>query len=981
MSRPLIVLVLALVLAVVLLFTADPLGLFVEDAIERDPVPEEDTELVEDPMLAGRRGAAPATEGTAMRSYEPVGALDLELGTATLKGRVTGDGMPLGEARVHVVLPPPTEDRGVRTLADGTWEIRGLPAGSHEVRATHRDYQGRSTVVPSVPADATTECEDLDLTRRKAATDGLVVKVTDEFGRPVVGAKVLATTLPWGLHTSIGPELHGATGVLDARGTTKQNGEAALNGLTPETYDVVVTAPGFQVGAQAGVVLQAGRVRHMVFRLKRGASISGTVMGADDKPVEGGFVIGLHQPSFVTSLTVRTAKDGSFTLDGLREGSYWVIAGSDGKGDAQANPVASPSQGLRLQLGGAGQVEVTVKRPDGTPVSSYHVRPFKAEFFGYTYSVSYPIRSEDGKGQVELSPGTWTLSVTGDEGDVAADTQVTVKVGETASATIQLPTSASLTGVVVDPDGRHLADAEVYIRMGGIPGGPRREQYARTDADGAFQVKGLPLEVVKLHAEHGEHAATTVEVDLTSGKAPAELTVRLPGGGVIEGRVTRGETPVAGEQINIFQMSSMFSPNSTTTDGDGRFRVTGLTAGTWSVSTGLYEQGAGGVSKNGIVVADGGTATVNLELRATEGTQVLTGVVTQGGEPVADASVSVTDGRGSMSMISVRTDSGGAFRAEGVQPGRVVVQIATNDGTRATEYVQVPAEGDAPTARIELAIGTVRGRLVTVDGTPVSAAWIQIEVPSEEGSSGWGNVKAQITSDPQGYFVAGGLEPGRYQVRVSGSGHAGMLSDPFEVGAAGAVDLGTFRLQTGVSLQGRVVDDQGAPVEDATISLHDQTGRPVHLFSFVTTGSDGRYAVTGLEPGRYAVGFEAPGFAPSKKEIEVASGAATVDGVLSAGGAVEVTILTEGGDPVGGVRIGLRDASGRLVERTLSLVSIFLGEIGRANPAGVARVPDLAPGSYTVTLHSPGWSLVGDAPRVQVSARQTAPTQLVVRAE
>lgn len=171
----------------------------------------------------------------------------------------------------------------------------------------------------------------------------------------------------------------------------------------------------------------------------------------------------------------------------------------------------------------------------------------------------------------------------------------------------------------------------------------------------------------------------------------------------------------------------------------------------------------------------------------------------------------------------------------------------------------------------------------------------------------------------------------------------------------------------GADLAGRVTNDAGQPVENATISLKDHSGRPVYTFSLFTTGSDGRYTVQGVVPGRYTVGAEARGLAPATKQVDMDESGATADIVLTRGGSVKVRVTDGAGQPVEGARVVLTDGSGEAVTRTLSLVNFFEGGRDRTGPEGEATFPDLAAGSYRVKAVVAGLVVAGEEPSVSVA--------------
>lgn len=962
--------VVLLLLAVALTF--DPLGLLPESGNGvRTP------ETAPGPMVSeGLRGVGrPRAPDADPREWEgdPVGRLVLHLGQGTLRGSVTGEDRPLRFARVRAVLPPPYADLAVRTGKDGRWEIAGLADGRYEVDASAAGHVGRTVVAPPLAGPRTVDVGAIDLLARHAPRNVLAVRVTDAFGVPLRGARVVATTMPWTLFLSMGPERAGYRGVKSATGVTDESGRVQLGPLPAEEYGVVASAPAHVTEAVDHVVVGGDRTRHVHLELPHGVSVSGRVLGSDGSGVEGAVVMGMALPAYRASLTAHTEPDGSFVLDGLRKGDYMFVGWQAKEGSSMVPGIAPGHVDIKLK--GTGHVHGRVRYEDGTPAAHGVVRPFQFGPFQYVYSLVYRLDA-DGSFAFDLPKGTWDCRVQSDEGYVTDQKVENLEVGETREVDIRLPKGRVVRGVVMDQDGNHLEGAEVFVMQGGFPATPSREQYARSDADGRFEVPGLGTGTVDLHVRHGDYVETKLhDVQPEPPESAHEHSVRLGHGARLVGHVLDAQgNGVAHEQVNYAQ--TMFAAHSTFTDPEGAYAFAGVPEGTYMVTTGPFEPGARGQSRDGVAVGGGGTVTVDFRYPAAAGK--VTGTVTRGGAPVPGAQVTLTDARGPDGAVRVTADAKGRFEADGLQYGSVRVEAQAPGGATGRLSTTLAEGAAAPDVTVDIGTCSVHCRVLDPSGEPVPACWVSVEVAGGE-STGWSGVKDTGNTDAQGVFRSRSLEPGRYLVRINGETFAQYVSPAFTLAEGEARDLGEVRLAAGALLQGVVRDDAGAPVENATVSLRDTEGRPVELFSMATSGSDGRYALHGVQPGRYTVHFEARGHAPDERPVTLGADGGRADGVLTRGGGVAVRVEDRGGKPVAGVRVRLYDERGHVVTRTISLANFDSGR--RVTGAdGTTGLGDLAQGTYVVACEKEGYAVVGDNPRARVEPGTTAQVRVVVEA-
>jgi RNA polymerase sigma-70 factor (ECF subfamily) len=335
---------------------------------------------------------------------------------------------------------------------------------------------------------------------------------------------------------------------------------------------------------------------------------------------------------------------------------------------------------------------------------------------------------------------------------------------------------------------------------------------ARTDEQGRAVVGVVPgLGVLVVRASG---FAPRILADLDVPSAGHAVTVRLPRGARIEGRLVDGE----GRAMPGFQVEAKGFPlfdQALTTDADGRFTVKDAPSASDPPEPVLNYRLALWVQKPGIPSARwfrvdppaaGETKSLTFvwhEARALQGR-----VRTASGAPVATLSVKALGaGRGNEVegvAPDAQTDAEGRFRFARIPPGAVVLRAAGAPETR----LDVPARGDVP--EVEIVVPDPRGqeRLIVVvrrtDGEPLAGASVRFLARGAGRPEG----KAQ-TTDANGETRLEGdrLRDGSVVVTATGwAPHVHPVGE--EAAPEGRVDV---RLPAGL-VRGRVVRLDGTAV-------------------------------------------------------------------------------------------------------------------------------------------------------------------------
>lgn len=122
----------------------------------------------------------------------------------------------------------------------------------------------------------------------------------------------------------------------------------------------------------------------------------------------------------------------------------------------------------------------------------------------------------------------------------------------------------------------------------------------------------------------------------------------------------------------------------------------------------------------------------------------------------------------------------------------------------------------------------------------------------------------EAITDEKGKYEVSGVTGGTYRVKVELPAGTNIHNSEREVTvAARGCAQATFWLEPDTRVTGRVMDAQGLPASDVLMELvpvkDDQTGFP----SYVRTGTDGRYEMKLVHPGRYLLGVRIAGSAGS----------------------------------------------------------------------------------------------------------------------
>jgi uncharacterized GH25 family protein len=168
---------------------------------------------------------------------------------------------------------------------------------------------------------------------------------------------------------------------------------------------------------------------------------------------------------------------------------------------------------------------------------------------------------------------------------------------------------------------------------------------------------------------------------------------------------------------------------------------------------------------------------------------------------------------------------------------------------------------DAPD--VTVAVGTITGTVSDEDTSPISGAEVTLK----------NSVTVTRTTGSDGTFDFDDLETDTYTIEVRMAGYEHYLKTMTLAPGEDKVLSITLEQLKG-SIKGKVVDDQGNPVEGALVELLDGNGNEL---TEITTGRNGEFNFRNLELGNYKIRISKEGFEAQTKDMELTQTAPDAD--------------------------------------------------------------------------------------------------------
>ncbi len=639
---------------------------------------------------------------------------------------------------------------------------------------------------------------------------------------------------------------------------------------TPIVVELDETYPGFDV------------------QLSLGGSITGTVTDELGQPLHGVFVSAEDPFENFVGQGATTRTDGTFEIRRLRAEPHVIRffrSGYELQGiepTIDVEPDAEVRVDATLMLVSGGAIVGTVLDSSGDPVDDVAIT--LSNSFGPLLETT---TAGDGSYRFDgVQSGTYRI----DLNPVAPylDTSVAlVQVVEGADNTVidvQLDREAKLSGRILTEAGEPVLNARVEVV------GSDSSKQAVTNSEGMYEVSGLTagthnLRVANSMARESATAPQIVDewyldaktqalsapITLSDGDEVADLDVVVDALARISGVIT-DELGQPIESVSLLAFNDNFQSFRAWTNADGTYELA-VTEGNYRLGFfhrdyfREYFDGADSAFEARIL-AVGPNSTVQADAVLTTAGTISGTVISSTGDPIVGATV-VIRLRQSASGESATTDEHGNWEYRIQSPGDYLVSASSathaprfwEDSPTEEEATAVSFEKGSNVEGIDLRLverSSISGRVVDPDGNPVHRSRIYATDPSQGGgvvafTDEDGSYTLNLPGQGDYLVAAGSVHPLKSQWWDGAPTRTTATSVP--VGAADAVSGIDFRLPAWGSIAGRVTDEQGQPLGNIRVRVHQAAFESSGGVT-TTTDRDGTYVVRGIRSELQMVRFE-----------------------------------------------------------------------------------------------------------------------------
>lgn len=489
------------------------------------------------------------------------------------------------------------------------------------------------------------------------------------------------------------------------------------------------------------------------------------------------------------------------------------------------------------------------------------------------------------------------------------------------SATVEIPLTLAplVTGRVTDVEGKAVAGAFVQVILTGRSSFDfAQSEFTRTSADGRYSLSAPPFAPAEL-AEVAVRLRTSSTVrskPFPLGTEDKRVDVVMPklenvtlrvvdaaGKGVPQARVVfvpTEEGPALRELDVLFM--PMFATRSLRANDAGELAL--------QLTPGKYDFAATAEGFQVRTLAERAIARPTTIDLALEQAFTIRGRVHRKGAGVANAHVAVDNReRARRPDRPIATKADGTFEITGLARGKYTLQV-----TKFEELIDRSIEAEAPgNVDVELPpAGTLRLRVLdAVTREAVEQFMYSIEPLDQRAEMRRG--RSMSRGDMQTGTLTTTLSAGRYRVSANAQGYTESRPQEVVVSDRAPADV-EILLDRGITLTGRVTDEAGTPLSDASVFVMNEEVNELASRSSTRmgpgnarTGADGTFSISGLQAGRLHVTARREGFVAYRKTHDAESLAPLeirLERGLSLSG-----IVQRNGKPLGEVEIGATTAA------------------------------------------------------------------------